>query len=140
MPALDPFADLLRPLGLSRPLGLLRDVAWTAEQLGRSALGQDHLRLAVTGLSRSGKTVFITSLLANLLAAGQGRRVLPALEQASGGRLRDARLVPAVSAATCLSAPDGELQPSAASRRVADSSVSTRSDPATRATDSSSGR
>ena len=92
----DPF-DLLRPLGLSRPLGLLRDAAWTAEQLGRSALGQERLRLAVTGLSRSGKTVFITSLLANLLAAGQGRRVLPALEGASGGRLRDVRLVPAVA-------------------------------------------
>lgn len=90
MPASDPFGGLL-----GRPFGLLRDVAWTAEQLGRSALGQEHLRLAVTGLSRSGKTVFITSLLANLLAAGQGRRVLPALEQASGGRLRDARLVPA---------------------------------------------
>ncbi len=42
--------------------------------------GQERLRVAVTGLSRSGKTVFITSLLANLLAAGQGKRVLPALE------------------------------------------------------------
>ncbi len=92
----DPF-DLLRPLGLSRPLGLLRDAAWTAEQLGRSALGQERLRVAVTGLSRSGKTVFITSLLANLLAAGQGKRVLPALEAASGGRLRDVKLVPAVA-------------------------------------------
>lgn len=92
----DPF-DLLRPLGLSRPLGLLRDAAWTAEQLGRSALGQERLRFAVTGLSRSGKTVFITSLLANLLAAGQGRRVLPALEAACGGRLREVRLVPAAT-------------------------------------------
>ena len=89
--------DLLRPLGLSRPLGLLRDMAWTAEQLGRSALGQERLRLAVTGLSRSGKTVFITSLLANLLAAGQGKRALPALEQASSRRLRDVRLVPAAA-------------------------------------------
>ena len=91
--------DLLRPFGLSHPLGLLRDAAWTAEQFGRSALGQERLRLAVTGLSRSGKTVFITSLLANLLAAGQGRRALPALEQASGGRLRDVRLVPAAAQA-----------------------------------------
>ncbi len=96
MAAPDPF-DVLRPIGgaLSRPLGLLRDAAWTAEQLGRSALGQERLRVAVTGLSRSGKTVFITSLLANLLAAGRGKRVLPALEEASGGRLRDVRLVPA---------------------------------------------
>jgi hypothetical protein len=93
----DPFDALLRPLGLSRPLGLLRDAAWTAEQLGRTALGQERLRVAVTGLSRSGKTVFITSLLANILAAGQGRRALPALEAASGGRLRDVRLVPAAA-------------------------------------------
>jgi hypothetical protein len=94
---LDPLEPLLRPLGLSRPLGVLRDAAWTAEQLGRSALGQERLRVAVTGLSRSGKTVFITSLLANLLAAGQGKRALPALEAASGGRLRHAKLVPAVA-------------------------------------------
>jgi predicted YcjX-like family ATPase len=53
------------------------------------------VRLAVTGLSRAGKTVFLTSLVANLLAAGQGARTLPALEAAAGGRLRSARVVPA---------------------------------------------
>ncbi len=53
------------------------------------------MRLAVTGLSRAGKTVFLTSLVANLLAAGRGARTLPALEAACGGRLRGARLVPA---------------------------------------------
>jgi predicted YcjX-like family ATPase len=57
--------------------------------------GRERIRLAVTGLSRAGKTVFLTSLVANLLAAGQGARTLPALEAASGGRLRGARLVPA---------------------------------------------
>jgi predicted YcjX-like family ATPase len=39
----------------------------------------DTIRLAVTGLSRAGKTVFITSLIANLLALAHGRRTLPQL-------------------------------------------------------------
>jgi hypothetical protein len=63
--------------------------------LARAVAGRERIRLAVTGLSRAGKTVFLTSLVANLLAAGQGARTLPALEAASGGRLRGARLVPA---------------------------------------------
>ncbi len=77
------------------PLGLLRDAADTAERLGRALVGQDRIRLAVTGLSRAGKTVLLTSLIANLLAAGQGRRTLPALQQATAGRLQSVRLVPA---------------------------------------------
>lgn len=80
--------------GLADPLGLLRDAAYGAERLGRSLIGQDRIRLAVTGLTRAGKTVFLTSLLANLLAAGRGQRTLPALEQAAGGRLRAVRPVP----------------------------------------------
>lgn len=44
--------------------------------------GRDTLRIAVTGLARSGKTVFLTSLLANLLALGRGRDTLPALTRA----------------------------------------------------------
>ena len=82
MPALDPF-------------GLLRDLAEGTEQLARGLIGQERIRLAVTGLTRAGKTVFLTSLVANLLAAGRGRRTLPALETAAGGRLRAVRLVPA---------------------------------------------
>jgi predicted YcjX-like family ATPase len=74
---------------------LLRDAAYGAERLGRSLVGQERIRLAVTGLTRAGKTVFLTSLLANLLAAGRGRRTLPALEQVAGGRLRAVRPVPA---------------------------------------------
>jgi len=81
--------------GLTDPFGLLRDAITSAEQFGRSLLGQERIRLAVTGLTRAGKTVFLTSLVANLLAAGQGRRSLPALEVAAGGRLRDVRVVPA---------------------------------------------
>jgi predicted YcjX-like family ATPase len=77
--------------GLADPLGLVRDAAYGVERLGRSLIGQDRIRLAVTGLTRAGKTVFLTSLLANLLAAGRGSRTLPALELAAGGRLRAVR-------------------------------------------------
>ncbi|WP_270937755.1 YcjX family protein [Falsiroseomonas oryzae] len=68
--------------------------------LARSLAGRERVRLAVTGLSRAGKTVFLTSIVANLLAAGQGARTLPALETAAGGRLRSARLIPAETQAT----------------------------------------
>ena len=47
-----------------------------------------HLRVAVTGLSRSGKTVFITSLVHHLLD-GNG---LPFLEPVHDGRYLGARL------------------------------------------------
>lgn len=40
----------------------------------------------MTGLARAGKTTFLTSLAANLLAFGAGRAVLPALSAALGGR------------------------------------------------------
>lgn len=82
------------PLGLPSP-DLLRDAALAAERRVREAVGQDRVRLAVTGLTRAGKTVFLTALIANLLAAGQGRHTLRAFEQAAGGRLRGARLKPA---------------------------------------------
>ncbi len=39
----------------------------------------DTLRIGVTGLARAGKTAFLTSVAANLLAWGAGRAVLPAL-------------------------------------------------------------
>jgi predicted YcjX-like family ATPase len=51
--------------------------------------------LAVTGLSRSGKTVFITSLIHNLLSALHNRNRLPLLGVVGGGRLIAARLAPA---------------------------------------------
>jgi len=46
------------------------------------------LRLGVTGLSRAGKTVFITALIHNLLRGGR----LPVLRAAAQGRLVSARL------------------------------------------------
>lgn len=48
------------------------------------------VRLGVTGLSRAGKTVFITSLVANLIDRGR----MPGLVAASEGRLRAAFLQP----------------------------------------------
>lgn len=83
----------------------------TMEHLGRGAaaaffgaktkidrgLNEDTIRLAVTGLSRAGKTVFITSLIQNLLALGDGCDCLPALTQglqdANGSRLRGVSVV-----------------------------------------------
>lgn len=81
----------------------LRNTAHDASAATDALLNETTLRLAVTGLSRAGKTVFITSLITNLLALGRGRDVLPHLhrkleEGASGGgsvsRLRGVRLVP----------------------------------------------
>ena len=48
------------------------------------------IRLGVTGLSRSGKTVFITSLVANLLDRGR----MPQLQPAAEGRIMAAFLQP----------------------------------------------
>lgn len=53
-------------------------------------LFEPTLRLGVTGLSRSGKTVFITSLVANLLDRGRMR----ALNAAAQGRILSAYLQP----------------------------------------------
>ncbi len=58
--------------------------------------GRQTVRVGVTGLARSGKTVLLTSLAANLLAAGAGLPTLPALQTRLGGRLRVA-LAPAAA-------------------------------------------
>ncbi|RFB78898.1 YcjX family protein [Methylovirgula sp. 4M-Z18] len=52
------------------------------------------LRLGVTGLSRSGKTVFITSLIHNLLRAGAGHGKLPVFRVHAEGRMSGALLKP----------------------------------------------
>lgn len=54
------------------------------------ALFEPVIRLGVTGLSRAGKTVFITSLVANLLDRGR----MPGLLAASDGRIEAAFLQP----------------------------------------------
>ncbi len=53
-------------------------------------LGTPSVRLGVTGLSRAGKTVFITALVHNLVHGGR----LPLFEAASQGRVAGARLEP----------------------------------------------
>ena len=63
------------------------------------SLPKAKMRLGVTGLSQSGKTVYMTSLVTNLLECGKsdGRdqpRIMPGLEVANQGRIANAMLVP----------------------------------------------
>ena len=69
------------------------DRAWNAlANAGDYAMGiaTPTLRLGVTGLSRAGKTVFITALVHNLVHGGR----LPLLEAVARGRLTGATLEP----------------------------------------------
>ncbi|MCB1374150.1 MAG: YcjX family protein [Rhodobacteraceae bacterium] len=66
-----------------------RRIEDTVEDLG-SALFDPVIRLGVTGLSRAGKTVFITSLVANLIERGR----MPQLRAAAEGRIETAYLQP----------------------------------------------
>jgi uncharacterized protein len=59
----------------------------------RALAGDRTLRVAVTGLSRSGKTVFITSLVQNLLGAVGRPAPLPFLRAAAERRILGARLL-----------------------------------------------
>ncbi|EKE43452.1 amino acid regulated cytosolic protein [Oceaniovalibus guishaninsula JLT2003] len=63
-----------------------------AERVGAAVTGlaEPSVRLGVTGLSRAGKTVFITSLVANLLDRGR----MPGLAAAADGSIRAAWLQP----------------------------------------------
>ncbi len=56
----------------------------------RAPFGDSTVRLGVTGLSRAGKTVFITSLVANLMDRGR----MPQLVAAASGAIRAAYLQP----------------------------------------------
>jgi predicted YcjX-like family ATPase len=74
-------------------LPLLNDFLFEAGVAARSVadyLGGGALRLGVTGLSRAGKTVFITALVNNLV----GRARLPVLAAAAEGRIARAILEP----------------------------------------------
>ncbi len=70
----------------SRAGSALRAFAEASQDL----LVQPTLRLGVTGLARSGKTVFTTALIHHLVET----HALPAFAAAQEGRLRRARLVP----------------------------------------------
>jgi predicted YcjX-like family ATPase len=66
---------------------------WLTEVANLADIAQGStVNLAVTGLSRSGKTVFITSLIHNLLSAVHNPSRMPLLEVAGSGRLIGARL------------------------------------------------
>ncbi|WP_102226018.1 YcjX family GTP-binding protein [Acidimangrovimonas sediminis] len=63
------------------------------EEIGAQVSGafmEPTIRLGVTGLSRAGKTVFITSLVANLMDRGR----MPQLRAAAKGQIRTAYLQP----------------------------------------------
>ena len=69
--------------GISRTLN-------SAQESVEELLFEPVIRLGVTGLSRSGKTVFITSLVANLLNRGR----MPQFQAAASGRIQTAYLQP----------------------------------------------
>src|SRR5215472_4672876 len=75
---------------------MLTDLLGEAQLAARAllAFGQDVLqptiRLGVTGLSRSGKTVFISALVHGLIAGGR----FPVFEPLASGRIARARLAP----------------------------------------------
>ena len=69
--------------------GLTRGVESTVNTVSE-AFFEPVVRLGVTGLSRAGKTVFITSLIANLL----NRSRMPALRAAAEGRIQAVWLQP----------------------------------------------
>jgi len=77
-----------RPSVISSLDDMLRDsVEGTGEALTR-AFSDPSLRLGVTGLSRAGKTVLITSLVANLMERGRMAAFSPERE----GRIEAAYL------------------------------------------------
>jgi len=69
--------------------GLTRGVETTVKTVS-GAFFEPVVRLGVTGLSRAGKTVFITSLVANLVNRGR----MPALRAAAEGRIEAVWLQP----------------------------------------------
>ena len=68
---------------------LVRSVETVGDSISET-LFEPVIRLGVTGLARSGKTVFITSLVANLLDRGR----MPQLAAAQDGRIQAAFLQP----------------------------------------------
>ncbi len=74
-------------------MSIFSDLVFEAELVARSIgdyFSGSGLRLGVTGLSRSGKTVFLTALVNNLIAGAR----LPVLAASAEGRLTRARLEP----------------------------------------------
>jgi predicted YcjX-like family ATPase len=77
----------------ARILSLLSDLAYEARIAAQSVadfVSGSGLRLGVTGLSRAGKTVFITALIHNLVRGGR----LPVFRVHAEGRLAKAQVAP----------------------------------------------
>ncbi len=72
------------------PLAETAGIAWSSTGSLLSDLLTPTLRLGVTGLARSGKTVFITALIRNLVSGGR----LPFFDASAEGRIRSAYLEP----------------------------------------------
>ncbi len=80
MPASDPVADLDDPT----------HQAWHRAGAMLTDMMTPTLRLGVTGLSRAGKTIFITALIRNLVSGGR----LPFFRPEAEGRIERAYLEP----------------------------------------------
>jgi uncharacterized protein len=82
---------------MTGPGSLIDDAVSAARSLyeAASSLWSPRLRLGVTGLSRSGKTIFITALVHALVAGGR----LPMFRAQASGRIRRVALTPQPDAA-----------------------------------------
>lgn len=98
MENLDAATRPLRP-GVGSPNRLGRNREGPLSGSGAVArLTRRTIRVGVTGLARAGKTAFLTSVAANLLALGAGRPVLPALARRVAGRGLQVSVAPAGAA------------------------------------------
>ena len=77
---------------MARITSVVDDALIAFDNLSDAATGllNPTLRFGVTGLSRAGKTVFITSLVHNLLHGGR----LPLFEAQNDGRIAKTKLEP----------------------------------------------
>ncbi len=72
----------------------LRDLALSARARAAEAATTDTVRLGVTGLSRAGKTVFLVSLIGNLLALPKQLAAFPKLAARLSGKLVSVEIEP----------------------------------------------
>ena len=79
---------------VASPTGIIDEIGIALDNLANAATGAitPVMRLGVTGLSRSGKTIFITSLVHNLLNAQNDGARLPGFSPLSQGRLIGVKL------------------------------------------------
>jgi predicted YcjX-like family ATPase len=79
------------------------DLVGVARASVEASINESVIRIAITGLSRAGKTVFLTSVIQNLVALGHGKNTLPrltaAMMSAGVSRLRAVEVLPAGAAA-----------------------------------------